>query len=109
MGKIVKHCAACEESFAEKFGFCPNCGGVLKAFEMNPIQEEARAAAADKMMEAAKVSESPIVSATENNNFITPAIPSTKIYDIGFVFVSVRFDFLCTDGKILRTATGKIA
>lgn len=36
MGKIVKYCAACEEGFAEKFGFCPNCGSALAAYEMNP-------------------------------------------------------------------------
>ena len=42
MGKIVKYCAACEEGFAEKFGFCPNCGAQLTAFELYPItaQEE---------------------------------------------------------------------
>ncbi|MCY7376802.1 MAG: energy transducer TonB [Pyrinomonadaceae bacterium] len=37
MGKIVKYCAACEESFAEKFAFCPNCAEPLSAFEMNPV------------------------------------------------------------------------
>ncbi|MCY7347330.1 MAG: energy transducer TonB [Pyrinomonadaceae bacterium] len=37
MGKIVKYCAACDESFAEKFGFCPNCGQSMTAFEMNPL------------------------------------------------------------------------
>ncbi len=37
MGKIVKYCNACEEGFAEKFGFCPNCGAQLTAFEMNPV------------------------------------------------------------------------
>ena len=37
MGKIVKYCAACEESFAEKFAFCPNCAQPLTAFEMNPV------------------------------------------------------------------------
>jgi len=37
MGKIVKYCAACDESFAEKFGFCPNCGQAMSAFEMNPM------------------------------------------------------------------------
>ena len=37
MAKIVKFCDSCEESFAEKFGFCPNCGGKLQAFEMNPL------------------------------------------------------------------------
>jgi TonB family protein len=37
MGKVVKYCSACEEGFAEKFGFCPNCGSNLQAFEMNPL------------------------------------------------------------------------
>jgi hypothetical protein len=37
MGKIVKYCNSCEEGFAEKFGFCPNCGSSLTAFEMNPL------------------------------------------------------------------------
>jgi protein TonB len=42
MGKIVKYCNACEESFAEKFGFCPICGESLTAFEMNPIEKAAK-------------------------------------------------------------------
>lgn len=37
MGKIVKYCANCEESFAEKFSFCPNCAAGLTAYEMNPL------------------------------------------------------------------------
>lgn len=37
MGKIVKYCQSCDESFAEKFGFCPNCGKSMQAFEMNPL------------------------------------------------------------------------
>lgn len=37
MAKVVKFCAACEEGFAEKFGFCPNCGGTLTAYELNPV------------------------------------------------------------------------
>jgi|CXWL01.1.fsa_nt_gi TonB family protein len=37
MGKIVKFCSSCDEGFAEKFGFCPNCGAGLQAFEMNPL------------------------------------------------------------------------
>lgn len=37
MGKIVKYCANCEESFAEKFSFCPNCASALTAYEMNPL------------------------------------------------------------------------
>lgn len=40
MGKLVKYCSKCEEGFAERFGFCPNCGGQLEAFEMKPIVKE---------------------------------------------------------------------
>lgn len=36
MGKIVKYCSSCEEGFAEKFSFCPNCGKQMQAFEMIP-------------------------------------------------------------------------
>lgn len=42
MGKIVKYCAVCEESFAEKFSFCPNCAAKLNAYEMNPLVSEAK-------------------------------------------------------------------
>ena len=48
MGKIVKFCSECEEGFAEKFGFCPNCGSSLEAFEMNPLQREAAKAKANQ-------------------------------------------------------------
>ena len=37
MGKIVKYCSSCDEGFAEKFGFCPNCATPLQAYEMNPV------------------------------------------------------------------------
>src|SRR5678815_2057345 len=37
MGKIVKYCSSCDEGFAEKFGFCPDCGAPLQAFEMSPV------------------------------------------------------------------------
>ncbi|MDQ3180235.1 MAG: energy transducer TonB [Acidobacteriota bacterium] len=47
MGKIVKYCAACDESFAEKFGFCPNCGQAMGAFEMNPLANEAKISTAE--------------------------------------------------------------
>jgi len=40
MGKIVKYCSTCDESFAEKFGFCPNCGQTMTAFEMNPLTQQ---------------------------------------------------------------------
>lgn len=56
MGKIVKYCNACEEGFAEKFGFCPNCGAQLTAFELNPL---AGNAAADMKMEPVKAEAPP--------------------------------------------------
>ncbi|MGQ0541595.1 MAG: energy transducer TonB, partial [Blastocatellia bacterium] len=37
MGKVVKYCSSCDEGFAERFGFCPNCGASLQAFELNPL------------------------------------------------------------------------
>lgn len=79
MGKIVKYCADCEESFAQRFGFCPNCGGTLQAFEMNPIQEEARLAA-EKAKESSEISDSPKNPAADGN-FVTPAMPSIKNYE----------------------------
>lgn len=40
MAKIVKYCASCDEGFAEKFGFCPNCGAPLSTFEMKPVADD---------------------------------------------------------------------
>ncbi len=54
MGKIVKFCNSCEEGFAEKFSFCPNCAGELTAFEMKPVEEPSPAVeepAAEKKIE----------------------------------------------------------
>ena len=39
MGKILKYCNTCDEGFAERFTFCPVCGGSLQKFEMNPIAD----------------------------------------------------------------------
>src|SRR5215204_2641372 len=41
MGKIVKYCTSCDEGFAEKFSFCPDCAAPLQAFEMNPLDKAA--------------------------------------------------------------------
>ena len=58
MGKIVKHCAACDESFAEKFGFCPNCGQAMTAFEMSPV---AQSAAVSETVETEPVVENSVI------------------------------------------------
>ncbi|MEZ5306816.1 MAG: energy transducer TonB [Pyrinomonadaceae bacterium] len=53
MGKIVKYCSACEEGFAEKFSFCPNCAKELTAFEMKPIGTETSVEIAKPLIVAA--------------------------------------------------------
>jgi TonB family protein len=40
----MKYCGSCEEGFAEKFAFCPDCGGALQAFEMNPLADGPKSA-----------------------------------------------------------------
>lgn len=48
MGKIVKYCNSCDEGFAEKFAFCPDCGQALEAFEMSPVQAAEFASSPEK-------------------------------------------------------------
>lgn len=84
MGKIVKYCADCEEGFAEKFSFCPNCAAPLTAYEMNPanpgevlkvaepvpVEEPPAAAVTEEKIEAAPpIVEKPIESAPATQNF----------------------------------------
>lgn len=69
MGKIVKYCNACEEGFAEKFGFCPNCGAHLTAFELNPLANNADAESKSETFKAETqdipaVVETPVVAET---------------------------------------------
>ena len=97
MAKIVKFCNSCEESFAEKFGFCPNCGEHLQAFEMNPlgisnavsepVKPEAVSANGDfkdkissaESVETAPVTASSFVAAPVVNSIENPF--ETKSYD----------------------------
>lgn len=53
MGKILKFCSSCEEGFAERFTFCPDCGGSLQAVELNPVEP------------AAAIEPEPIIAAAE--------------------------------------------
>ena len=66
MGKIVKYCSSCDEGFAEKFGFCPDCGAPLQAFEMNPVGNET--SLEEKTIETASVEPTPV----ENEIDATP-------------------------------------
>ncbi len=70
MGKIVKYCNACEESFAEKFGFCPICGETLKAFEMNPVGDAVK----DEKPSAAAMIDSKNADNENSENFSTETL-----------------------------------
>src|SRR5439155_14363182 len=69
MGKIVKYCSSCDEGFAEKFGFCPNCGTALQTFEMNRVDAEAAPAPV-----VAVVDEPVVVEPLVSEVFVAPAV-----------------------------------
>jgi len=75
MGKVVKYCAACDESFAEKFGFCPNCGQSMTAFEMNPLTKEAIVSEEVKPTSAIADAAAPM---TEPHSFETAPLVETS-------------------------------
>jgi periplasmic protein TonB len=58
MGKIVKYCSSCDEGFAERFGFCPDCGAPLQTFEMNPVENEV--SLKNETVESASVEPTPV-------------------------------------------------
>src|SRR6478672_55906 len=60
MGKIVKYCSSCDEGFAEKFTFCPDCGASLQAFEMNPVTGASTPVEEPAPTQPAFVAESPV-------------------------------------------------
>jgi TonB family protein len=51
MNKLMKLCGKCEEAFADRFAFCPNCGGELVTYEMNPIMGQAAVPVTDPQAE----------------------------------------------------------
>lgn len=59
MGKIVKYCTSCEEGFAERFAFCPDCGSPLQMFEMKPVATDESA-----------VEKAPPTSTAETEQFV---------------------------------------
>ena len=77
MGKIVKYCGKCEEGFAAKFGFCPNCGEHLEAFEMNPLNEPAQ----PEILAAAPEAEAPLQNSFETlPKTEAPVIPAAAAF-----------------------------
>ena len=77
MGKIVKFCNACEEGFAEKFGFCPNCGAQLTAFEMNPLDNKAAETPKNEPIETVQAAAAPAVVEAKSEEI--PAIAETSM------------------------------
>ena len=81
MGKIVKYCAKCEESFSEKFSFCPNCASTMTAYEMSPLIAETKAPEPVKVFEPAEevpvetIESKPIEAAVVENK-IEPEPPA---------------------------------
>jgi TonB family protein len=75
MGKMIKFCSSCDESFAEKFVFCPNCAATLDSFEMNPVAKaETAVPPAPAFIETSAEPEPPqTVAAPAVNNFPEPS------------------------------------
>lgn len=82
MGKIVKYCANCEESFAEKFSFCPNCAAALTAYEMNPLAgaKPVEPVKADEPLKPAEPIAEPVV-ADKTQEFNTQTEAQTANYE----------------------------
>jgi TonB family protein len=92
MNKLMKFCGKCDEAFADRFSFCPNCGGELQIYEMNPVagqaSSEAQAAPggavdtpvilADAAAKDAEVLEIPEFEAAQSNG--NGAAENTRVY-----------------------------
>ncbi|HEX6278669.1 MAG TPA: TonB family protein [Pyrinomonadaceae bacterium] len=81
MGKIVKYCSSCDEGFAEKFGFCPDCGAPLQAFEMNPIGNET--SLEEKTIETASVEPTPVENEIDATpvEVVEPEVPAPVLLE----------------------------
>ncbi len=113
MGKIVKHCTACDENFAEKFSFCPNCGQSMQSFELNPVAAEATnvaekvnvgsAASNGNGFEAEAASPAPVVYDTKSvfdKSEITSSEVKTNAFD------AVRLETPVEETKTFAAASG---
>src|SRR5215207_6227812 len=68
MGKIVKYCSSCDEGFAEKFGFCPDCGAQLQAFEMSPLGNQDETVSSEPTLVESEIDATPVA--------IEPEVPA---------------------------------
>lgn len=91
MGKILKYCGSCEEGFAERFTFCPDCGASLQTVELNPVVEEVKAEPAAPAFIAEQEPETitaPFTSepleAKASEDYAFEAAPVTETFDTDF-------------------------
>lgn len=88
MGKIVKYCNSCDEGFAEKFAFCPDCGKALEAFEMNPLlaaeagPEPAAPAFIEPVEEPSAAADDPVIEASPAAEEV-PSVEADDLEDEG--------------------------
>jgi len=80
MGKILKFCNSCEEGFAERFTFCPDCGGPLQAVELNPVEPVA-AAQADPVVAAVEEPQAPSFIQEEVSEPVREMISDVPTHD----------------------------
>lgn len=81
MGKVVKYCNACEEGFAEKFGFCPNCGAGLTAFEMNPLDNKMAVEPKTEPIKSVEAEAAPTVIETPVEKEV-PQVAETQTFSV---------------------------
>ncbi|MFN0279539.1 MAG: energy transducer TonB [Pyrinomonadaceae bacterium] len=77
MGKIVKFCGSCEEGFAEKFTFCPDCGKSLEPFELNPLAQKVAVAEEASLLEVPVQDAAPSAEIESVEEPILEAAPPT--------------------------------
>jgi len=77
MGKILKYCSSCDEGFAERFTFCPDCGASLQAFEMNPVGKDVP----EDTIQMIEVAPTVDLLEPEAPAFIAETVPSIEVAD----------------------------
>jgi len=65
MNKLLKFCDKCDEAFAERFSFCPNCGGELQGYELNPVESASETVATPVILTDAAAKDSEVLEIPE--------------------------------------------
>lgn len=78
VNKTVKHCAACQEDFGDRFSFCPVCGESLQVIDENINQEAAVFASSNGVhSEVPKVTANGHENGNGHREENIPAVPLT--------------------------------